>query len=561
MENTFNTIFKTIITFPYTPYISALILIIVFILLLPFINLITTISKVTKLFNLKNYSEVIRKIERYFKFHRYEKTLLSFLYDSYLKLNNKQKALHYMQIATEKGFIKDKYLKMFHNTKMAQILYDLNQTTESFNKLYEVHKEGEYEASWCHLAGKIFLSQKQYENAIYYLERALFISKKSTQIYFDYTLALSFKLKEKSLSNSMELFIKNAKKEAIFIIGYIYLFKKDFANAKLWLSKASFPDNEIFECYKKLLILFCAMNLLKYSANFINDANNDINVDKIENKNIDSLIRDLAKADLTKINVEKTEFLISLNNALKSDYLESSKAILLENSLFILKLLEDNQNLKHFLVTGKANFPIFESIEESEIFSNNKIDNYIKRILHGQILLDIFDYSIKKTLIPPAQFIKSEFEQLKPTASQSEQLRKLILSQYSRLTDRGFVKVNLRVVRLFEYIPTKIRSKFLHDKGISSLRILATAIEYPHEIALFIFRRTNYYDISYKLFENISKDMEEQDIKTCYFFFNFPLDPDAQKYIMDFSNITVYDQSHLALFLEESMNEEEKRKR
>ncbi len=531
MENTISTIFKNFILYPYTPYIAVLFLGTIFIFFLPLLSLITTISKVSKLFDAKNYTEVIRRVEKFFKYHKYEKTLLSFLYDSYLKLNNKQKALHYMQIAVEKGFIKDKYLKMFHNTKMAQILYELNQTTESFEKLYEVNKEGEYEASWCHLMGKIFLSQQQFENAIYYLERALFISKKSIDIYFDYTLALSFKLKERSLTNAIELFIKNAKKESIFIIAYCNIFKKDFSNAKLWLTKTSFADNEIYEFYRKFLILFSAYNIIKNSQD---DSKQQI-------------------LDLSKINAEKTEFLISLNNAIKSDNLDSLKAKILENSIYLLKLIDDEQNLKHFLITGKTSFSTFENLDEMDIFSENKIDNFLKRIQQGLLLLDIFGYSIKKALIPPADYIKKEFERLKPTASQSEQIRKTILSQYLRLTDRGFVKVNLRVVRLFEFLPTKVRSTFLHDKGISSLRILATEIEYPHRLALFIFRRTTSYDLSYNLFETINKDLIEQNIEICYFFYNFQLDPDAEKYILDFPKITFYGQAHLALFLEESM--------
>lgn len=528
MENTISTILKNIISYPYTPYITVLILGTILIFFLPLLSLITTISKVSKLFDAKNYIEVIRRVEKYFKYHKYEKTLLSFLYDSYLKLNNKQKALHYMQIAVEKGFIKDKYLKMFHNTKMAQILYDLNQTSEAFEKLYEVNKEGEYEASWCHLMGKIFLSQQQFENAIYYLERALFISKKSIDIYFDYTLALSFKLKERSLANAIEIFIRNAKKEAIFIVAYCNIFKKDFSNAKLWLTKTSFADNEIFEFYRRFLILFCSYNIIK-------------------NSQVEQVL------DFSSINAEKTEFLISLNNAIKSDNLDSLKVKILENSIYLLKLICDEQNLKHFLITGKTSFSIFENLDEIDIFSENKIDNFLKRIQQGVFLLDIFGYSIKKSLIPPADFIKKEFERLKPTASQSEQLRKTILSQYLRLTDRGFVRVNLRVVRLFEYVPTKVRSTFLHDKGIASLRILATEIEYPHRSALFIFRRTSIYDLSYKLFETINKDLDEQNIETCFFFYNFPLDPDIEKNILDFPKITVYDQAHLALFLEESM--------
>ncbi|HPC38897.1 MAG TPA: hypothetical protein PLF21_06265 [Exilispira sp.] len=590
MENLINTIFKNIISFPYTPYIAFIILATTFIFFLPFINLITTISKVSKLFDEKNYTEVIRKVEKYFKYHRYEKNLLSFLYDSYLKLNNKQKALHYMQVAVEKGFIKDKYLKMFHNTKMAQLLYDLNQTTESFEKLYEVHKEGEYEASWCHLMGKIFLSQKQFENAIYYLERALFISKKSTDIYFDYTLALSFKLKERSLTNAIEIFIKKAKKEAIFIIAYCFIFKKDFSNAKLWLTKASFSDNETYEFYRRFLILFCSYNSLIKSNeniknsndnmpfennrgfnnnkifdnsenfdenNFDNNSKNNISKDyeKFEQfvKNEKNNIKDKVIIDFSKLNAEKTEFLLALNNVLRSDILESIKTIILENSIYLLKIINDQQNLNHFLITAKTSYSLFQNLDEEEIFSESKVENFIKRIQQGLILLDIFDYSIKKSLIPPADYIKKEFERLKPTASQTEQLRKTILSQYLRLTDRGFVKVNLRIVRLFEYIPTKIRSTFLHDKGISSLRILATEIEYPHRLALFIFRRTNTYDLSYKLFEIIDKDLSEQNIETCYFFYNFPLDPDAEKYVQDFTRITVYDQAHLALFLEESI--------
>lgn len=559
-NNNMENIIKTILAFPYTPYILVIFFAVVIIILIPFITLITTINKVSKLFANKNYTYVIRIVEKYFKFHKYEKTLLSFLYDSYYNLNNKQKALHYMQIAVEKGFIKDKYLKMFHNTRMAQILFDLNQTTESFEKLYEVYQEGEYEANWCLLFGKIFLSQKQFENAIYYLERALFISKKSSEIYFFYTLALVFKLKDRSLVNAMDLFIKNNKKEAIFIIAYSYIFKKYYSDAKLWLSKASFPDNEILESYRKLLILYCAYNIhnKKNESRDEIKTNEDINIILKEINTTEEDSRKTkteeesqynSKPDFSIINGEKTEFLISLNNALKSDSLESLKSILLESALLLLKLIGDEQNVKHFLISGKSENLIAES---EDLINSQKIENFIKRVQQGNILLDIFGLSIKKALIPPAEFIKKEFEQLKPTATQTEQTRKTILSQYLRLTDRGFVKVNLRIVRLFEYVPTKIRSTFIHNKGISSLRILATAIEYPHQLALFIFRRTETYDLSYKLFETISRDLEQQDIKECYFFYNFPIDPDAQNYLQDFPNITVYDQAHLSLFLEES---------
>ncbi|GEM_PF-2092901 len=544
-------IINIILNFQYTPYIAVFLLAFAFILLLPFISLITTINKVSRLFESRQYPSVIRKVESYFKFHKYEKTLLSFLYDSYLKLNNKQKALHYMQIAVEKGFIKDKYLKMFHNTRMAQILFDLNQTTESFQKLYEVFDEGQYEANWCHLFGLIFLSQHQIENALYYLERALFISKKSPQIFFDYTVALSFKLREKSLANAMELFIKNSKKEAIFIIFNSYMFKKDFSNAKLWLNKASFADNYLLECYRKLLILYCSFNILSKKTN-------ERKIDESKSKILEPFTN-YTKEDLNLLNAEKTELILALNNALKSDELDSSKAILLKDSLYMLKILNDEPNFNHFLVFGKSNYSLFESIDEEQTFSDQKIDDFNKRIQQSIILLDIFNYSIKKELIPPIEFVKKEFEQLKPTATQTEKLRKNILSQYLRLTDRGFVKVNLRVVRLFEYIPTKIKSTFLHDKGLASLRILATEIEYPHKNALFIFRRSDIYDISYKLFETINKDLEEQNIDSCFFFYNFTLDSDAEKYLQDFPKITFYDQAHLALFLEESMKDNVKR--
>lgn len=536
MEKTLSSltsILNLIISFPYSPYILVIFFAIITIILLPVITLISTINKVSRLYDSKKYTDVIRLLEKYFKSHKYEKTLLSFLYESYLKLNNKQKALHYMQVAIERGFIKDKYVKMFHNTKMAQILFELNQTTESFEKLYEVINEGEYEANWCHLFGKIFLSQQQFENALYYLERAVFISKKSIDILFDYNLTLFFKLKDKTLTNCIEIFIKNAKKEAVFIIASVYIFKKDYSNARLWLTKASFSNDAILECYRKFLILYCSYSIIK----------------DIDTQNI----------DMSRINAEKTEFLISLNNALKSDSLDSIKSKLLENSIYLIKLLNDQQNLNYFLITARTNYSLFTNLDEAQIFSESKIENFIKRIQQGIILLDIFGYTTKKVLIPPADFVKKEFEHLKPTASQSEQLRKKILSQYLRLTDRGFVKVNLRVVRLFEYIPTKIRSRFEHSKGIASLRVLATEIEYPHKLALFIFRRTNSYDLTYRLFELINQELEDQNIDTCFFFYNFPLDSDAEKYVNDFPKITVYDQAHLALFLEESMKVEKNR--
>ncbi|MFN3410745.1 MAG: tetratricopeptide repeat protein [Exilispira sp.] len=553
MENIINTTLKNIISFPYIPYIASFILATIIIFLIPFINLISTINKVGKLFDNKNYTHVIRKVERFFKFHRYEKTLLTYLYDSYLKLNNKQKALHYMQIAVEKGFIKDRYIKMFHNTKMAQILFDLNQTTESFEKLYQVEKEGKYEASWCNLIGLIFLSQQQFENAIYYLERALFISKRIADIFFNYTLALFFKLKERAQNNAMELFIKNAKKEAIFIIALYYIFKKDYSNAQLWLSKANFANNILFEFYRRFLILFSAYNLVNNSNG--ENSNNKTSL-KFDNEILNDKIFNNPENENVKLISYKTEFLILLDNTLKSDIGESLKAKALENAIYLLRILKDKQNLNHFMIEAKTSFNLFENFDENIIFSENKIENFVKRIQHGQILLDIFGFSIKKTLIPPPEFFKKEFEQLKPTASQNEKIKKSLLSQYLRLTDRGFVKVNLRIVRLFEYIPLKIKSKFDHNQEIASLRILATEIEYPHKNALFIFRRVNLYDLSYKLFELINAELDEQNIETCYFFYNFPIDQDAEKYLLDFPKITFYDQAHLALFLEESMKVE-----
>ncbi len=516
-------ILKPIIQSAYFPYISILILITVIIFLIPKIALVSTINKSTKLFNNKKYFDVIRNIENFFKIHKYDKVLLTLLYKSYLNIENKQKALHYMQLMIEKGFVNDKYIKLFHNTNMAEILYELNQTQEAFSKLFEIEKEGEYDARWCNLIGKLFMILNQYENAIYYFERALFISPKNIDYYEDYIVALFLKLKEKSSQDAMSLFITNAKKESIFIVSLNNIFKKDYSNASLWLTKANFINDEILECYKQFLLLYCI---------FLMSQN---------------------------LNSQKTSFLISLDKALHAQGRESEKSRLLELSIFLLFFVKDINNANHFLSIGRSTFNLFSSdLEKSldnveQIMNEDRVNNYLKRINTGSIILDIFGYSSKRIFMPPLNYLKREFAKITKDKPQSEEMKKKILSAYQRLTDRGFIKVNLRIVKLFEYFPKKIRSNFSTEKDVASLRVFALSISYPHTGALFVFRRSALYDLTYALFQAINKEIEENNLEICFFFFNFALDPDAQHYIEDFPKIKVYDQSRLALFLEESL--------
>jgi len=516
-------VLKPIIQSAYFPYTAILFLIIVILFLIPKIALVSTINKSTKLFNNKKYFDVIRNIENFFKIHKYDKVLLTLLYKSYLNIENKQKALHYMQLMIEKGFINDKYIKLFHNTTMAEILYELNQTQEAFSKLFEIEKEGEYDARWCNLIGKLFMILNQYENAIYYFERALFISPKNIDYYEDYIVALFLKLKEKSSQDAMSLFITHAKKESIFIVSLNNIFKKDYSNASLWLTKANFVGDEIFECYKQFLLLYCMF---------------------------------LMNQDL---NSQKTSFLISLDKALHSQNRESEKSRLLELSIFLLFFVKDINNANHFLSVGRNTFNLFSSdLDKSidnveQIMNEDRINNYLKRINTGSIILDIFGYSSKRIFMPPINYLKREFAKITKDKPQSEEMKKKILSAYQRLTDRGFIKVNLRIVKLFEYYPKKIRSSFSTEKDVASLRVFALSISYPHTGALFVFRRSALYDLTYALFQAINKEIEENNLESCFFFFNFALDPDVQHYIEDFPKIKIYDQSRLALFLEESL--------
>jgi len=259
------------------------------------------------------------------------------------------------------------------------------------------------------------------------------------------------------------------------------------------------------------------------------------------------------------LNSQKTSFLISLDKALHAQSRESEKSRLLELSIFLLFFVKDIINANHFLSIGRSTFNLFSSdLDKSldnveQIMNEDRVNNYLKRINSGSIILDIFGYSSKRIFLPPLNYLKREFAKITKDKPQSEEMKKKILSAYQRLTDRGFIKVNLRIVKLFEYYPKKIRSSFSTEKDVASLRVFALSISYPHTGALFVFRRSALYDLTYALFQAINKEIEENNLESCFFFFNFALDPDVQHYIEDFPKIKIYDQSRLALFLEESL--------
>jgi len=111
--------------------------------------------KIRNLNKLKTYIEDLEKKRPY------SKDLLYMLIELNKILNNNQKILHYMQLLLEKDLLKEKFEIHNFQLQMASILFELNQTTEAFNKLISIKESGIYDPNWCILMGKIFFSKSK----------------------------------------------------------------------------------------------------------------------------------------------------------------------------------------------------------------------------------------------------------------------------------------------------------------------------------------------------------------------------------------------------------------
>lgn len=509
--------------------LSEILFILSLILFSPILILLFNKYKYIRVFNIVLYSnnqlELIKAkifLENLEQKKNYTKDFLYMLIELNKKLNNNQKALNYMQIMLELGFIKDKFELHNYQVQMAKILFELNQTTESFNKLMSVKETGVYDPDWLILVGKIYFSQNLYEKAKLYFFQASNIEENNFEAkFYFYSVNAILQKPENVIFDFLSFSAFNKYYLSDIILSIIYFSKNDFEKS-LKFSNEGIKKIPLDNKYKDYYILFSL--IISELSKFYGEIGNE-----------------------TKFKI----YNIYLQNIIKSDIFNFYKERILYYILctcFILNDIESFNFYKKELLKINNSFEnlIFEKFEE-----NSK--EFFKKIKNRTIIVDLLLLSNKKPLNLKINFIKDDFEIFFNKEQDFEKREKLV-KDFIKLYKKSFINYSLRICRLFNYKIKFYRYFYKNKEKEKGINIICTK-EYPfisrEIICIRVFTK---YNLDYKYLQYLYDLMLKYKGKKLIFICNFNFDNDFIRYSQNFPEIQLIDRNKLGYLLQSIVN-------
>lgn len=459
------------------------------------------------------------------------KEILKIISNSYLNSGEIQKAIHYLQLMTDLDLIKDDYEFLNNNLILANLLFELNQTTESFNKLIDVKAKGKYNPLWNLLIGKIYLSQNYFEKAIKYFNRALIIDEdyfvaKFYSAVVEYLLTPDYGIKKLMIIKSfykeplVEIFEgiynfsqKNYLKASIMFQGFLKKLGENIVEKSLFIKEEVKIGLNFYLTYLNIFVLIflilCRFYLSKPFA---------------------------AELSLIKINVNK---ILEYN---ENEFLKYMILYYLICALFIVK---ENKFFKEYkkIIELKFNKKI-----DSELFEF-EAKKFYKKVIRGYIFIDILLLSLKKPLYVKPNQLKEDFKKFINYRVKSENYKNYI-RKFNTLTKQEFIKISYNIAGILGY---KVkRHKYIYSRTYKSdginLKVFKTVPYYHHD--LIVIRRFKEYRLGKNYLYFLDDLRTKEKTQTLLLVSNMDFDEDFYNYKSEFRNIKLIPVYKLAFLLE-----------
>ncbi|MCX8058023.1 MAG: restriction endonuclease [Spirochaetes bacterium] len=472
-------------------------------------------NNIVELYKAKNYLENIEQKKPY------TKDFLYLLIELNNKLDNKQKALHYMQIMLEMGFITDKFELHNYQIKMAAILFELNQTTEAFNKLFSIKDTGIYDPLWCILVGKIYFSQNFYEKARLYFFQATNIEENNFEAKFlFYSVNAIISKPENVIYDFLSFSAFNKYFLSDLILSVIYFSKNDFDKSYKFsnesIKKISENNN-----YKDFYVIFGI--IISELAKFYGEIGKENNL-KIYNIYIQNII----KSEITQFYKEKI-----INYILCTCYILDDRESFNFYKTFLLKI---NNNYKNF------NFNEFEE----------KAKEFFKKLKNKTIITDLLLLSNKKPLNLKLSYIKEDFE-IFFDKDKNLEIREKLIKDFIKLSKKSFINYSLKICSIFNYKIKFYRYFYRTKEKEKGINIICTK-DYPYIsreiVCIRIFTK---YNLDKRYLQYLYDLMNKYKAKKLIFICNFNFDNDFINYSQNFPEIQIMDRNKLGYLLHSSI--------
>lgn len=475
-------------------------------------------EKVKKLFIKKNPSLLSKEI-------------LKIVSKSYLDSGEKQKAIHYLQLMVDLNLLKDDYELLNNNLTLASLLFELNQTTESFNKLLNVKEKGKYNPFWNLLIGKIYLSQNFFEKALKYFDKALILDEKYFLAKFYYAITRYILNPEDGIKQI--LIVKGFFKDPILELfeGVYYFSKKNYLKASILFQNFLRKTNN--DLFKKSRFV---KEEIKINSKFY----------ELYLTVLDLIFLILSRFYLSKPYTGEISLLrINLDKLLNYEDNNFLKYLLIEYSIYTFYIVKQYNFLQNYKKIFKLQFN--GNIKEDLLQFDSK--KFYKKIIKGTIFLDITLLSLKKPLYVKPNVLKEDFKNYITYKEKSESFKNFI-RKFNTIDKKTFIKVCTQISKLLGY--NIKRHKYIYSRAYESdgvnLKVFKT--EPYYHIDFIVIRRFKEYRIGKNYLYFLDDMRKKENAKTLILISNMEFDEDFYNYKEEFENIKLIPAHKLGFLLE-----------